>query len=77
MLQGADGNAESSKTKDGSAAEDKQAQRPLLTKSSILRMLSEMIKSYCSCTQLITQHLYHAGQSELVQEVSGLIQILK
>ncbi|XP_060587198.1 E3 ubiquitin-protein ligase HUWE1-like isoform X3 [Ruditapes philippinarum] len=65
---GSDGAAESLKTKENNAAENKQAQRPLLTKSSVLRMLSEIIKSYCNCTQLITQHMYHSGQSELIVE---------
>ncbi|XP_053377275.1 E3 ubiquitin-protein ligase HUWE1-like isoform X3 [Mercenaria mercenaria] len=68
-----EGAAESAKTKDGSSAEEKQAQRPLLTKSSILRMLSEIIKSYCNCTQHITQHMYHSGQTELVQEDSTVL----
>ena len=55
--------------KDGNTKEEKQSQRPLLPKSAILRMLSEIIKSYSNCTLLITQYMYHAGQSELVQEV--------
>ena len=58
-------------TKDGKTKEDKQSQRPLLPKSAILRMLSEIIKSYSNCTHLITQYMYHGGQSELVQEVRG------
>ncbi|WAR27034.1 HUWE1-like protein [Mya arenaria] len=53
---------------DGKSGEDKQIQKPLLTKSNILRILSEIIKSYCNCTQLVTQHMYHAKQSELLEE---------
>lgn len=59
----------SGKTGEGKAGEDKASQKPLLTKSNILRILSEVIRSYCNCTQLVTQHMYHAGQSELIPEV--------
>ena len=58
-----------SKEADAKSAEEAKKQRPLLPKSSILRLISEVIKSYCSCTQLITQHVYQAGQSELITEV--------
>ena len=51
-----------------SNAED-QGLKPLLPKSAILRLLSEIVKSYTSCTQLITQHMYTAGQSEIITEV--------
>ena len=57
------------KSSDGKQSEDRAAQKPLLTKSNILRILSEVIKSYCNCTLLVTQHMYHAGQSELIDEV--------
>lgn len=43
--------------------------RPLIPKSAILRLLSEVIKSYSNCTQLITQYTYEPSQSELVGEV--------
>ena len=43
--------------------------RPLFPKSAILRLLSEVIKSYSNCTQLITQYTYDAMQSELLTEV--------
>ena len=58
-----------SKEPESKSAEEAKKQRPLLPKSSILRLISEIIKSYCSCTQLITQHIYQAGQSELITEV--------
>ena len=61
-----------SKEADLKSAEEAKKQRPLLPKSSILRLISEIIKSYCSCTQLITQHMYQAGQSELITEVIKL-----
>ena len=62
-----------SKEPESKSAEEAKKQRPLLPKSSILRLISEIIKSYCSCTQLITQHIYQAGQSELITEVSVAI----
>jgi hypothetical protein len=40
-----------------------------MPKSAVLRLLSEMIKSYSSCTRLITNYSYHGGQSDLVVEV--------
>ena len=52
------------------SAEDSKKWRPLLPKSALLRLLSEVIKSYGSCTHLITQHMYFAGQSEMVPEVN-------
>lgn len=40
-----------------------------MPKSSVLRLLSEVVKSYSSCTQLITQYTYTAAQTPLVHEV--------
>nr|KAG5697092.1 hypothetical protein BaRGS_002008 [Batillaria attramentaria] len=59
-------------SKDTKPADDKKA-RPLIPKSAILRLLSEVIKSYSNCTQLITQYNYEAGQSELVAESCSLL----
>lgn len=56
-------------TKDAKSIEENRKQKPLLPKSAVLRLLSEFIKSYSSCTQLITQYSYKAGQSELISEV--------
>lgn len=44
-----------------------------MPKSAVLRLLSEMIKSYSSCTRLITNYTYHSGQSELVVEVKNVV----
>lgn len=44
-----------------------------MPKSAVLRLLSEMIKSYSSCTRLITNYTYHSGQSELVVEVTYIV----
>ncbi|BFZ10773.1 hypothetical protein BsWGS_13813 [Bradybaena similaris] len=44
------------------------ASRPLIPKSAILRLLSEIIRSYGNCVQLITQHYYQPGQTELVRD---------
>ncbi|XP_046372246.1 E3 ubiquitin-protein ligase HUWE1-like isoform X1 [Haliotis rufescens] len=71
-----DPNAESSTSKeqkDTKSAEDIRKQRPLLPKSAILRLLSEIIKSYGNCTQLITQYTYHSGQTEMVSEECSVL----
>ncbi|XP_069142505.1 E3 ubiquitin-protein ligase HUWE1-like isoform X2 [Argopecten irradians] len=61
------------KDKDGKSTEDSRKQSLLMPKSLILRLLSEMVKSYGSCTQLITQHVYTGGQSELVPEECSVL----
>lgn len=55
-------------SKDQKSNTEDQGLKPLLPKSAILRLLSEIVKSYTSCTQLITQHMYTAGQSEIITE---------
>ncbi|XP_055882443.1 E3 ubiquitin-protein ligase HUWE1-like isoform X4 [Biomphalaria glabrata] len=47
--------------------------RPLIPKSAILRLLSEIIRSYGNCVQLITQHNYSPGQTELVPESCSVL----
>ena len=42
----------------------------LMSKSAIMRLLAEMIRSYAGCASLITHHHFQAGVSELVTEVS-------
>lgn len=59
----------SKEQKDAKNAEEQKKQNPLMPKSAVLRLLSEMIKSYSSCTRLITNYSYHGGQSDLVVEV--------
>ncbi|KAK3600176.1 hypothetical protein CHS0354_039470 [Potamilus streckersoni] len=61
------------KDKDSKSAEESRKQRPLLPKSALLRLLSEIIKSYSSCTQLITQYVYPPGLSELVLEECSVL----
>lgn len=58
----------SKEQKDAKNAEEQKKQNPLMPKSAVLRLLSEMIKSYSSCTRLITNYSYHGGQSDLVVE---------
>lgn len=63
----------SSKDKEKDKGKEKDGAKkppPVISKSAILRLLAEIIKSYNSCTLLITQHSFEAGQSELVGEVS-------
>ncbi|XP_070192440.1 E3 ubiquitin-protein ligase HUWE1-like isoform X3 [Littorina saxatilis] len=52
---------------------DEKKARPLIPKSAILRLLSEVIKSYSNCTQLITQYNYESTQSELLAEPCSLL----
>ena len=40
-----------------------------MTKSSVLRLLAEIVREYVGCSVLVTQHNYHVGQSPLVREV--------
>ncbi|KAK3103700.1 hypothetical protein FSP39_021121 [Pinctada imbricata] len=70
---GASSTKDSSKEKEGKTVEEQKKQRPLFPKSSILRLLSEIIKSYSTCTQLITQYTYQAGQSILVPEECSVL----
>ncbi|XP_046484252.1 E3 ubiquitin-protein ligase HUWE1 isoform X1 [Neodiprion pinetum] len=48
--------------------EPEEAKKPLLPKSAILKMLAEAVRSYGAVANLITEHTYRAGQSELVVE---------
>lgn len=49
--------------------EEEKKKRPLIPKSTIMRLLAELVKSYTSCAQIVTQHAFIAGQSEIVPEV--------
>lgn len=60
----------SSKDKAAAEEESEKRKRPLLPKSSILRLLAELVRSYSVCAGLITQHVYHAGETELITEVN-------
>ena len=42
--------------------------QPLLLKSGILRILSELVRSYAGCAKIVTTHVYRAGQSETITE---------
>lgn len=57
---------------DTSEINDKQSTKPLLTKSSVLRILSECVKAYTPCANIIVQHVYSAGQSETLNEVGHM-----
>ncbi|XP_076294389.1 HECT, UBA and WWE domain containing E3 ubiquitin protein ligase 1 isoform X2 [Lasioglossum baleicum] len=48
--------------------EPEEAKKPLLTKSAILKILAEAVRSYNAIADLITDHVYVAGQSEMVTE---------
>jgi E3 ubiquitin-protein ligase HUWE1 len=36
-------------------------QQPLISKSGVLRILSELVRSYAGCAKIITQHVYKAS----------------
>ncbi len=46
----------------------KTENKPLLTKSSICRLLAELVKSYGSCAKQICEHTYEAGISEIIKD---------
>ncbi|CAD6224794.1 GSCOCG00005556001-RA-CDS [Cotesia congregata] len=48
--------------------EPEEAKKPLLSKSAILKMLAESIRSYGAVANLIAEHTYRANQSEMVSE---------
>lgn len=48
--------------------EPEEAKKPLLPKSAILKMLAEAVRSYGAVANLIAEHTYRAGQSEMVPE---------
>lgn len=43
--------------------------RPLIPKSSICRLLAELVRSYPGCAKLISEYSYRECQSELITEV--------
>lgn len=43
---------------------------PLLSKSTVLRMLAEYVRSYPWCANMVVQHVYLAQQTENVKEVN-------
>lgn len=51
-----------------SKVEPEEAKKPILTKSAILKILAEAVRSYGAAASLITEHTYRAGQSEMVSE---------
>ncbi|KAI8504284.1 E3 ubiquitin-protein ligase huwe1, partial [Branchiostoma belcheri] len=59
------------KAKDKTAAEQKAkaaANRPLMTKSAILKLLAELVRSYASVALQISQYHYTAGQVDGIKE---------
>jgi E3 ubiquitin-protein ligase HUWE1 len=59
------------KSKSGtSATEDESSKKkqPLMSKSSVCRLLAELVKSYGGCAKLITEHVYEAGISDNIKE---------
>lgn len=51
-----------------SKVEPEESKKPLLAKSAILKILAEAVRSYSAVASLITEHVYRAGQSEMVTE---------
>ncbi|XP_070171266.1 E3 ubiquitin-protein ligase HUWE1 isoform X5 [Polyergus mexicanus] len=51
-----------------SKVEPEEAKKPILTKSAILKILAEAVRSYGAVASLITEHTYRGGQSEMISE---------
>ena len=66
----------SSNTKTPTLLTPLQQQQPLLLKSGILRILSELVRSYAGCAKIVTTHIYKAGQSEAITEDYNAIAFL-
>ncbi|UYV80320.1 HUWE1 [Cordylochernes scorpioides] len=72
------GSSEASTSKDGNKgnkdgakdAKNEEAKKnaPLIPKSAICRLLAELVRSYAGAAKLIAEHMFLAGQSELVPE---------
>lgn len=45
--------------------------KPLLPKSAVCRILSELVRSYPACAKLVSDYGYRAKQTELIPEVSS------
>ena len=56
--------------------DDGTKKKPLISKSSICRLLAELVKSYGSCAKEITDHVYEAGSSEIIKEDTSAIAFL-
>ncbi len=57
-------------SKDSSSKDKVEVENgPLISKSAILRLLSEFVRSYPGCAQVIAEHKFLIGQTEIVLEV--------
>ncbi|KAK8782859.1 hypothetical protein V5799_015800 [Amblyomma americanum] len=57
----------------GAAAPKEDKSLPLLPKSAVCRLLAELVRSYAPCARMVAEHVYTAGQTELVpEEISAL-----
>lgn len=59
---------ESDKNKSGTEEDESLRKKPLISKSSICRLLAELVKSYGNCAKQITDHVYEVGASDLIKE---------
>ena len=50
--------------------------KPLISKSSICRLLAELVKSYGNCAKQITDHVYETGSSEMIKEDTSALAFL-
>ncbi|CAN8001289.1 unnamed protein product [Ixodes hexagonus] len=57
----------------GTPAPKEDKSQPLLPKSAVCRLLAELVRSYAPCARMVADHMYAAGQTELVpEEMSAL-----
>ena len=64
------------KSKSGVDEDETMKKKPLISKSSICRLLAELVKSYGNCAKQITDHVYEAGASDMIKEDSSAIAFL-
>ena len=67
---------ELNKCKSNADEEERLKKMPLISKSSICRLLAELVKSYGNCAKQITDHVYEAESSEMIKEDTSSLAFL-
>ncbi|CAN8025340.1 unnamed protein product, partial [Ixodes persulcatus] len=47
--------------------------QPLLPKSAVCRLLAELVRSYAPCARMVADHVYAAGQTELMSALGFIL----
>ncbi|KAJ8683247.1 hypothetical protein QAD02_019039 [Eretmocerus hayati] len=48
--------------------EPEEAKKPLISKSAVIKILAESVRSYTAIANIIAEYTYRSGQSEMIQE---------